>query len=457
MFERFTEKAIKVVTLSQEEAGIAKHSKLYPEHLLLGILREGSGISAKFLRVAGLSIEELREKVKESLVIPSKDASNEISFSSEVKQVLREAWDKAKSLGANYISPEHLLLSLLNHNNTSIIKLLEGFDIDVNRIKDSVARIVERKSKTQPHPEGVAKPLASLSPNFDIQSIFKENQSSEVMNTAKHELGNSPYELLGTEHLLLALLNNKDSQIYKLLENSGITYENFVEKLKSFTSRADEYNNECLFTPKALYAINSAFELAKELGYACIQPEHILLGILREKGGIAYKIVNDAIDPDELYSSIIKPIEKQKPITLTIIRLAKEEARRLGHNIVGTEQILLGILGESSSTAAKVLQSLGVTLKDARLEVEKLINFGNGYSEKEMLFSPRAKKLLETAWSKAKKFNQTKIESEHLLLAIINDKECMAMTALAHLGVDSIEVKQGILKAIENKNTGNIS
>lgn len=346
LFERFTEKTIKVVTLAQEEAAIAKHSKLYPEHLLLGIFQEGSGISARFLRAAGIKIEQLRERVNEIIAIRSNNSVEVISFSPAVKKVLKEAWDEAKSLGANYISPEHLFLSLLNDDNTCIIKLLEEFDVDINRIRHSLIKIIERKSISKSHPEGVLKPL--LVDDFDIFSIFEESESSEIMDIARNELNNSKYEVLGTEHILLAMLRKKDSQLSKLLENLGISYEIFQEKLNCFDSRNQEYNNnECLFTPKAFLAINSAFELAKELGAANIKPEHILLGILREKGGIAYKILSDiGIDTDNLYTNIVRPIEKQKPITLSIIRLAKEEARRIGHKVVGTEQILLGILDE---------------------------------------------------------------------------------------------------------------
>ena len=68
-----------------------------------------------------------------------------------------------------------------------------------------------------------------------------------------------------------------------------------------------------------------------------------------------------------------------------------------------------------------------------------------------MLFTPRAKKLLETAWEKAKRFNQPRIESEHLLLSITSEKDCIAMRVLESLGVDVLEIRQGILKAIEDK------
>ena len=174
------------------------------------------------------------------------------------------------------------------------------------------------------------------------------------------------------------------------------------------------------------------------------------MGILKEKRGTACQVLESmGVNIESLFEKVSKPIEKQKPVTLTVIRLAKEEARRLGHNVLGTEQILLGILGEGTCLAYGVLKDLGITLKEARAESEKLTGYGAGYMNREIAFTPRAKKLLELAWLNAKRSNLPRIESEHLLLAIINVKDSMAMKVLENMGVDAVEIKQGILNAVE--------
>mgnify|MGYP001803622909 FL=1 len=86
---------------------------------------------------------------------------------------------------------------------------------------------------------------------------------------------------------------------------------------------------------------------------------------------------------------------------IIVIMLAQEEARRLGHNFVGTEQILLGLLCEGTGIAARVLKSMSVTLKDARTEVEKIIGRGSGFVAVEIPFTPRAKRVLEMALDEA--------------------------------------------------------
>ena len=138
------------------------------------------------------------------------------------------------------------------------------------------------------------------------------------------------------------------------------------------------------------------------------------------------------------------------PETLTILRLAKREAQSMNRNIVGSEFILLGILGEAAGIGAKVLSQLGVTLKDARAEVEKILGYGNSYTFGEITFSDRTKKILELAWEKAQKHNNTKIASENLLWAITQTPNSVAMQVLANLGVDVLEIKQGSLKELDD-------
>lgn len=87
---------------------------------------------------------------------------------------------------------------------------------------------------------------------------------------------------------------------------------------------------------------------------------------------------------------------------IKVIMLAQEEARRLGHNFVGTEQILLGLIGEGTGIAAKVLKSMGINLKEARVEVEKIIGRGSGFVAVEIPFTPRAKRVLELSLEEAR-------------------------------------------------------
>jgi len=128
--------------------------------------------------------------------------------------------------------------------------------------------------------------------------------------------------------------------------------------------------------------------------------------------------------------------------------LAQEEARRLGHNFVGTEQILLGLIGEGTGIGPKVLKSMGVNLKDARVEVEKIIGRGSGFVAVEIPFTPRAKRVLELSLEEARQLGHNYIGTEHLLLGLIKEGEGVAARVLENLSVDLSKVRSQIIRSL---------
>ena len=133
---------------------------------------------------------------------------------------------------------------------------------------------------------------------------------------------------------------------------------------------------------------------------------------------------------------------------IKVIMLAQEEARRLGHNFVGTEQILLGLIGEGTGIGPKVLKSMGVNLKDARVEVDKIIGRGSGFVAVEIPFTPRAKRVLELSLEEARQLGHNYIGTEHLLLGLIREGEGVAARVLENLSVDLSKVRSQIIRSL---------
>ncbi|PIA26079.1 hypothetical protein AQUCO_10000031v1 [Aquilegia coerulea] len=133
---------------------------------------------------------------------------------------------------------------------------------------------------------------------------------------------------------------------------------------------------------------------------------------------------------------------------IKVIMLAQEEARRLGHNFVGTEQILLGLIGEGTGIAAKVLKSMGINLKDARVEVEKVIGRGSGFVAVEIPFTPRAKRVLELSLEEARQLGHNYIGSEHLLLGLLREGEGVAARVLENLGADPNNIRTQVIRMV---------
>lgn len=133
---------------------------------------------------------------------------------------------------------------------------------------------------------------------------------------------------------------------------------------------------------------------------------------------------------------------------IKVIMLAQEEARRLGHNFVGTEQILLGLIGEGTGVGPKVLKAMGINLKDARVEVEKIIGRGSGFVAVEIPFTPRAKRVLELSLEEARQLGHNYIGTEHLLLGLIREGEGVAARVLENLGIDLSKVRSQIIRSL---------
>ena len=151
--------------------------------------------------------------------------------------------------------------------------------------------------------------------------------------------------------------------------------------------------------------------------------------------------------------------------SIKAIMLAQEEARRLGYNFVGSEQILLGLIGEKTSIAAKVLADLGMTLEGARIEVEKIIGRGSGFVPPEIPFTPLAKRVFQNALAEAQHLEHKYIGPEHLLLGLLQDQaqetstgeargdespsgEGVAGKVLRNLGINPAKVRTEVIRAL---------
>lgn len=128
------------------------------------------------------------------------------------------------------------------------------------------------------------------------------------------------------------------------------------------------------------------------------------------------------------------------------VMFAQEEARRTAHSVVGTEHLLLGLIGEATATAALILKDLKVTLHESRRLIEGMTGRGTGYSPVNIPFTPKAKKMFEQAFQEARQLGEQAIAPEHLLLAITSDPESLAAKILIMQGVDLIKLRGLLLK-----------
>ena len=156
MFERFTDRARRVVVLAQEEARMLNHNYIGTEHILLGLIHEGEGVAAKALESLGISLDAVRQQVEEIIGQGQQAPSGHIPFTPRAKKVLELSLREALQLGHNYIGTEHILLGLIREGDGVAAQVLVKLGADLNRVRQQVIQLLHGYQGKEPAASGTA-------------------------------------------------------------------------------------------------------------------------------------------------------------------------------------------------------------------------------------------------------------------------------------------------------------
>jgi ATP-dependent Clp protease ATP-binding subunit ClpC len=143
MFERFTDRARRVVILAQEEARMLDHDYVGTEHVLLGLIHEGRGVAAMVLESLAIRPEVVRERVQAVVGRGEQAPSGHIPFTAQAKDLLRLALEESRDLGHTYVGTEHILLGLIHQGDGVAARVLTGLGADLNGAREQVIRILD--------------------------------------------------------------------------------------------------------------------------------------------------------------------------------------------------------------------------------------------------------------------------------------------------------------------------
>ena len=152
MFERFTDRARRVVVLAQEEARMLNHNYIGTEHILLGLIHEGEGVAAKALESLGISLDAVRQQVEEIIGQGQQAPSGHIPFTPRAKKVLELSLREALQLSHNYIGTEHILLGLIREGDGVAAQVLVRLGADLNRVRQQVIQLLHEHPAEEPGP-----------------------------------------------------------------------------------------------------------------------------------------------------------------------------------------------------------------------------------------------------------------------------------------------------------------
>jgi len=201
MFERFTERARRVIILAQEEAKRLNHSAVGTEHILLGIIREGEGVASKVLESLNINPDRLRAEVESAIGRGERTPYEEVAFTPRAKKVLELALDEARRLGHNYIGTEHLLLGLIREGEGVAARILEAMGADLERVRAQVVYLLgeegtssyTRQASKTPTLDEFGRDLTKLAREGKLDPVIgREREIERVIQVLSRRTKNNP-------------------------------------------------------------------------------------------------------------------------------------------------------------------------------------------------------------------------------------------------------------------------
>ncbi len=186
MFERFTERARRVIILAQEEAKRLNHSAVGTEHILLGIIREGEGVASKVLESLNINPDRVRAEIESAIGRGERTPYEEVAFTPRAKKVLELALDEARRLGHNYIGTEHLLLGLIREGEGVAARVLEAMGADLERVRSQVVYLLGEEG-TASYTKQASKTPTLDEFGRDLTKLARENKLDPVIGR-EHEI-----------------------------------------------------------------------------------------------------------------------------------------------------------------------------------------------------------------------------------------------------------------------------
>lgn len=358
MFERFTDRARRVVVLAQEEARMLNHNYIGTEHILLGLIHEGEGVAAKALESLGIALEGVRQQVEEIIGQGQQAPSGHIPFTPRAKKVLELSLREALQLGHNYIGTEHILLGLIREGEGVAAQVLVKLGADLNRVRQQVLQLLSGYQGKEPQESGTGgrgegTPSSSLvldqfGRNLTQQAregkldpvIGREKEIERIMQVLSRRTKNNPV-LIGeagvgktaaVEGLGQAIVKGevpetlKDKQLYTLDLGSlvaGSRYRgDFEERLKKVLKEIRTRGDIILFIDE-IHTLVGAGAAEGAIDAASILKPMLARGELQTIGATTLDEYRKYVEKDPALERRFQPIQVSEPSvehTIEILR-----------------------------------------------------------------------------------------------------------------------------------------
>src|SRR6266480_644441 len=374
MFERFTDRARRVVVLAQEEARMLGHNYIGTEHILLGLIHEGEGVAAKALESLGISLEAVRQQVEEIIGQGQQAPSGHIPFTPRAKKVLELSLREALQLGHNYIGTEHILLGLIREGEGVAAQVLVKLGADLNKVRQQVIQLLNGYQAKEPAgTASEATPSTSLvldqfGRNLTQAAregkldpvIGREKEIERLMQVLSRRTKNNPV-LIGepgvgktavVEGLAQAIVKGevpetlKDKQLYTLDLGSlvaGSRYRgDFEERLKKVLKEIRTRGDIILFIDE-IHTLVGAGAAEGAIDAASILKPMLARGELQTIGATTLDEYRKYLEKDAALERRFQPIEVSEPTVIHTIEILKglRDRYEAHHRVTYTDEAIV--------------------------------------------------------------------------------------------------------------------
>ena len=358
MFERFTDRARRVVVLAQEEARMLNHNYIGTEHILLGLIHEGEGVAAKALESLGISLDAVRGQVEEIIGQGQQAPSGHIPFTPRAKKVLELSLREALQLGHNYIGTEHILLGLIREGEGVAAQVLVKLGADLNRVRQQVIQLLsgyqggKEAATAGAGPQGDAPSTSLVLDQFGRNLtqgaregkldpvIGREKEIERVMQVLSRRTKNNPVLIgepgVGKTAVVEGLAQNivkgevpetlKDRQLYTLDLGAlvaGSRYRgDFEERLKKVLKEIRTRGDIILFIDE-LHTLVGAGAAEGAIDAASILKPMLARGELQTIGATTLDEYRKHVEKDAALERRFQPIQVQEPTLAHTIEILK--------------------------------------------------------------------------------------------------------------------------------------
>ncbi|MEO7804493.1 MAG: ATP-dependent Clp protease ATP-binding subunit [Actinomycetota bacterium] len=375
MFERFTDRARRVVVLAQEEARLLNHNYIGTEHILLGLISEGEGVAAKALESLGVSLDSVRSQVEEIIGTGSSSPQGHIPFTPRAKKVLELSLREALQLGHNYIGTEHILLGLIREGEGVAAQVLQKLGADLGRVRQQVIQLLsgygpspERGTPGEVTAPGGSPILDQFGRNLTAlakankldPTIGREKEIERVMQVLSRRTKNNPVLIgepgVGKTAIVEGLASRivkgevpdtlKDKQIYTLDLGAlvaGSRYRgDFEERLKKVLKEIRTRGDIVLFIDE-LHTLVGAGAAEGAIDAASILKPMLARGELQTIGATTLDEYRKHLEKDAALERRFQPIVVPEPTVAHTIEILKglRERYEAHHRIQITDQALV--------------------------------------------------------------------------------------------------------------------